>query len=83
MQLPSFDIVSGIAIDTCTMHCVFLGVVKQLISLWFSSKHSGQRWYCGNSVGVVDKGLLGIKPPNTVTRVPRSIEHQITFWKGL
>ena len=83
MQLPSFDIVSGIAIDTCTMHCVFLAVVKQLISLWFSSKHSGQRWYCGNSVGVVDKRLLGIKTPNIVTRVPRSIEHQITFWKDL
>ena len=46
------------------------------------SKHSQQRWYCGNSVNVVDKRLLGIKPPNVVTRVPRSIEHHVKFWKG-
>ena len=61
LQLPSFEIVSGVGIDS--MHCVFLGVVKQLLGLWFNSKHSGQRWYCGNSVEKVDKRLLEIKPP--------------------
>ena len=58
LKLPSFDIVSGIAIDA--MHCVYLGVVKQLVGLWFTSKHSGQRWYCGNKVERVDKRLLEI-----------------------
>lgn len=80
LKLPSFDIVSGIAIDA--MHCVFLGVVKQLVGLWFNPKHSGQRWYCGNSVERVDKRLLEIKPPSVITRIPRSIQHHVKFWKG-
>lgn len=81
LKLPSFDIVNGIGIDA--MHCVFLGVVKQLVGLWFNSKHSGQRWYCGNSVERVDKRLLEIKPPSVITRIPRSIQHHVKFWKGI
>ncbi|XP_044183603.1 uncharacterized protein LOC122964165 [Acropora millepora] len=80
LQLPSFDIVNGIAIDA--MHCVYLGAVKQLLGLWFNSKNSGQRWYCGNRVEMVDKRLLEIKPPSVITRVPRSIQHHAKFWKG-
>ena len=80
LHLPTFDIVSGIGIDT--MHCVYLGVVKQLVSLWFSAKHSAQRWYCGNHVEKVDKRLMEIKPPCVITRVPRSIQHHLKFWKG-
>ena len=41
LKLPSSDIVNGIAIDA--KHCVFLGVVKQLVGLWFNSKHSGPK----------------------------------------
>lgn len=81
LQLPSFDIVSGVGIDA--MHCVYLGVVKQLVGLWFNPKHSGQRWYCGNSVEKVDKRLLEIKPPSVITRIPRSIQHHLKFWKGI
>ena len=80
LKLPSFDIVRGIAIDT--MHCVYLGVVKQLVGLWFNSKHSGQKWYCGDKVERVDKRLLEIKPPSVITRIPRSIQHHLKFWKG-
>ncbi|PFX11596.1 hypothetical protein AWC38_SpisGene24605 [Stylophora pistillata] len=80
LQLPSFDIVNGIAIDT--MHCIFLGVVKQLLGLWFNTKHSTQRWYCGNSVEKVDNRLLENKPPSVITRVPRSIQHHLKVWKA-
>ena len=55
LRLPSFDIVNGIGIDA--MHCIFLGVVKQLVGLWFDSKHSGQTWYCGRNVAKVDQRL--------------------------
>lgn len=79
LQLPSFYTVNGIGIDS--VHCVFLGVVKQLFGLWFNSKHSGQRWYCGNRVEKVDMRLLEINPPSVITRVPRSIEHHVKFWK--
>ena len=80
LKLPSFDIVRGIAIET--MHCVYLGVVKQLVGLWFNSKHSGQKWYCGDKVERVDKRVLEIKPHSVITRIPRSIQHHLKFWKG-
>lgn len=80
LQLPSFDVINGIAIDA--MHCVYLGVVKQLVGLWFNSKHSDQRWYCGSRVEMVDKRLLEIKPPTVITRIPRSIQYHVKFWKG-
>ena len=80
LGLPSFDIVTGIGIDS--MHCIFLGVVKQLVGLWFDSKHSGLSWYCGTNVAKVDQPLTRIKPPNVISRVPRSIQHHLKFWKG-
>lgn len=80
LRLPTFDIVKGIGVDS--MHCIFLGVVKQLLTLWFSSKHSGQQWSCLSDVERVDKRLLQIQPPNIITRTPRSIESHLRFWKG-
>lgn len=81
LELSNFDIVNGIGIDS--MHCIFLGVVKQLIGLWFNSKHCGEKWYCGNKVEEVDSRLLQIKPPSDVSRVPRSIDSHLKFWKGI
>ena len=81
LQLPSFDTVNGVGIDT--MHGVYLGVVKQLVGLWFNPKDSGQRQYCGNSVEKVYKRLLEIKPPSVMTRIPRSIQHHLNFLKGI
>lgn len=63
------------------MHCVYLGVVKQLVGIWFNWKHSGQKWYCGDRVEKVDKCLLEIKPPSMITIIPRSIQHHGKFWK--
>lgn len=31
---------------------------------------------------MVDKRLLEIKPPTVITRIPRSIQHHVKFWKG-
>lgn len=42
------------------------GVAIISIITWFNSKHSGQSWYCGNSVERVDKRLLEIKPPGVI-----------------
>ena len=80
LGLPSFDIVTGIAINST--HCIFLGVVKQLVGLWFDSKHSGQSWYCGTNAANADQCLTRIKPPNVILRVPRSIQQHLKFWKG-
>lgn len=40
--LPYFDIIRCIPVDY--MHCVLLGVVKQLSSLWFNSNNHKYEW---------------------------------------
>ena len=64
LGLTSFDIVTGIAINSA--QCIFLGLVKQLVGLWFDSKHSGQSWNCGTNAANVDQRLTRIKPPNVI-----------------
>ena len=53
MTLNNYDIIAGTAIDY--MHCVLLGVVKSLLSLWFGSEHHRNVFYIGRSVELVDK----------------------------
>ena len=75
--LPSYDIVNGTTIDY--MHCVLEGVVKKMINLWFSAV--GQPYYIKPQMAEVNARLLEIKPPNTITRTPRSLD-QASKWKG-
>ena len=76
--LPSFDVVNGTVIDY--MHCVLEGVVKKLLNLWFSAV--GQPYYIKRHTPTVNTRLLGIKPPNTITRTPRGLD-QACKWKGI
>ncbi|XP_075534237.1 uncharacterized protein LOC142568042 [Dermacentor variabilis] len=61
MNMPHFDIVWGFTPDY--MHCVLLGVARQLTELWLSSV--GQPYYIGRPalLNAVDKRLCNIKPP--------------------
>lgn len=80
-QLRSFNVVDGVAVDY--MHGILLGVSKQLLKLWLDSQFSGEDWYCGSLIALIDERLLSIKPPNVITRVPRSLEHHRKYWKGI
>ena len=80
--LPTFDLVRGTMIDY--MHAVCArksGVVCLLLNLWFSSKNSSKPWYLGKFRRSIDSSLLKIKPPNVVSRVPRSLEER-DQWKA-
>lgn len=79
--LPNFNIINGIPVDY--MHGVLLGVTKSLLHFWFCSKYSQDEWYCGNRISDIDKMLMKVKPPNDITRTPRSIEHHRKYWKGI
>ena len=52
------------------MHCVYLGVVKQLILCW-GNISTNYHWSI-NEKSIIDTHLLQIKPPNRVSRNPRS-----------
>ena len=79
VQLPEFDLVSGFVVDN--LHCIDLGVTRQLSHLWFDSSNHQEPWYIGNRIESVDKRLNLIHPPNEITRIPRSV-NQRRYWKG-
>ena len=80
MNLRKYDIIAGTAIDY--MHCVLLGVVKSLLSLWFGSEHHRCDFYIGRSVELVDKRLKEIKPPSAISRNPRAISKHFKYFKA-
>jgi hypothetical protein len=68
-----FDMVRGFTVDY--MHCVLLGVVRQLIDLWTDAKYRDCDWHLSAAqVCIIDNALLSIKPPCDIKRFPRSIK---------
>ena len=80
LMIPGYDIIEGNTVDY--MHSVLLDVTKMSLNLWFDSQHSTNLWYCGNKVEEADSKLLQIKPPNDISRVPRSIQNHRSYWKA-
>jgi len=78
--LQNHDIVLGTAVDY--MHCALEGVMKLLLELWFTSKESQEPFNISNRVEEVDKRISEIKPPNRISRCPRSIEGHRKYWKA-
>lgn len=79
-MVPKFDLVRGVAVDY--MHCVLLGVTRLLLRLWFDSSHHREPWYIGKEVAEVDARLCAIRPPDEISRTPRSIQRTVKYWKG-
>ena len=81
MFFPGFDIISGVAIDY--MHCVLLGITKMLLTLWTDKSYSLNPWYLGSSnMKKLEERYLGIKPPNVITRTPRSVLKNLSHFKA-
>ena len=77
-KLPYFDIARGFVVDN--LHCVDLGITRQLGHLWFDSTNHSEPWYLGKHIEAVDARLKSVMPPHEITRVPRSVT-QRAFWK--
>lgn len=71
LYVPGFDIIRGVAIDY--MHGTLLGVVKMLVNLWLAKEHHDEPWYVGKWARELEKRYVSIKPPNCISRLPRSI----------
>ena len=81
MLLPEFDIIQGMSVDY--MHCVLLGVTRQLLHLWFDSKNRKEPFYLGNRLEEVDILLMSMQPTSEISQLPRAIRSSLRFWKGL
>ncbi|XP_071795450.1 uncharacterized protein [Asterias amurensis] len=78
--VQKFDIIRSVAIDY--MHGVMLGVVKMCTKLWFDSKFRTKPFSIFKKVKDVDRRLVNITPPNSISRPPRPISTHIKFWKA-
>ncbi|XP_056019403.1 uncharacterized protein LOC125661273 isoform X1 [Ostrea edulis] len=77
---PKYNIVSGISIDY--MHGVLLGVQKLMLRLWFSSEFKSKNFSFHKHVQTVDFRLKNLKPTLDISRLPRSIENDLKYWKA-
>lgn len=73
VALPEFDLINGFTIDY--MHCICMGIVKKIVSIWLDKKNKNQQYYLTEAkVAAVDRFMSQIKPPSFFTRRPRSIK---------
>ncbi|XP_063971106.1 uncharacterized protein LOC129260048 [Lytechinus pictus] len=80
INLSHFPICWGFAPDF--MHCLLLGVARQLVELWLSSPAVSE-WYIGTPrvIALLDKRLKSLRPPSIIVRAPRRISER-KFWKA-
>jgi len=78
-QIPDFNIVTGFNPEY--MHSVLLGVVRQLVNLWFDPGSRGKSYSLRAHFATVDGIILGIKPPSEIKRLPRSLNLR-SYWKA-
>ena len=79
-SLNYHNLVRGSAVDY--IHCVLEGAMKLLLKLWFGSGHSDDSYSIASRISEVDQRLAEIKPPNNISRSPRSIENHSKYWKA-
>lgn len=75
-----FKWIQTTAIDS--MHCVFEGIMRALLKLWFLPEFSDMPFSLYHFIDLVDKRLVNIKPPGFVQRRPRSIKKHLKHWKA-
>lgn len=79
INLTHFPIVWGFPPDF--MHCVLLGVSRQLAELWFSDASTDH--YIGSpaNCNIISNCLKSMKTPSFVARTPRPVSER-KFWKA-
>lgn len=80
LSLLVFQWIRTTALDA--MHCVFEGVMKAMLDLWFNPEFSDMSWSLYHRLDTIDNRLKHIKPPGFVQRRPRSIKKHLAYWKA-
>ncbi|XP_034255450.1 uncharacterized protein LOC117653711 isoform X2 [Thrips palmi] len=77
------SIVPNIFDSTATdcMHCVDLGVMRQMLHLWFDKEYKDQPFSVFKKTNEVNKRLLDLTPPHYLQRTPQTID-KLIHWKA-
>eukprot|EP00027_Filamoeba_sp_ATCC50430_P015213 CAMPEP_0168566444 /NCGR_PEP_ID=MMETSP0413-20121227/14422_1 /TAXON_ID=136452 /ORGANISM="Filamoeba nolandi, Strain NC-AS-23-1" /LENGTH=607 /DNA_ID=CAMNT_0008598463 /DNA_START=191 /DNA_END=2011 /DNA_ORIENTATION=- len=79
--LPDFDVVENVSIDS--MHSVWEGVVKHMVSLWFDATYKDAPWSLRSHIKEIDQDLLKIKLSSDHLRQFRSVNKEACYWKAV
>ncbi|KAK3929480.1 50S ribosomal protein L36 [Frankliniella fusca] len=71
--------ISSVSIDS--MHCVQLGLTKQLINLWFNPTFSTEKFSLSQKTDIVNHRLFSLKMPHFVQRIPVGVD-KLVYWKA-
>ncbi|KAK3085488.1 hypothetical protein FSP39_004118 [Pinctada imbricata] len=79
LYLSYFDPIHSCVIDY--MHGICLGIMKQLLTLWFDKKYKDDTFSYFHAREKVNAHLRKIKPAMFVTRIPRALD-DLSHWKS-
>lgn len=79
LALPVFNVAESFSPDY--MHCVLLGVVRQLVNIVFDSSYHSSAFYLGKKIEVADNLMSNMMPPSEIRRTPRAFSER-AFWKA-
>lgn len=73
-----FDLINGYAIDY--MHCILLGIMGKLFSLWLdSSNHKKPHYIIPKHQKILNDRLMAIKPTSAISRKPRPLNDRASY----
>ena len=78
--IPGLDIIRGVIPDS--MHCIFLGVVNLLLTLWLNFPNECYHIIKKDVKNSIAYLLSSVKPPSEMKRVFRSILKYLSVWKA-
>ncbi|KAK3932736.1 Phosphoglycerate kinase, partial [Frankliniella fusca] len=67
------------AIDS--MHCVYLGVMRQMLNLWFDKVYKEEPFSIHSKIKTVNGRIKNIEPPHFLERMPETID-KLVHWKA-
>lgn len=74
-----YNFINAMAIDQ--MHCVYQGMMKKLMTLWFDTKHRNHPASLFPYINLIDATIKKISPPSFVNRSPRTVS-DYKYWKA-
>lgn len=80
IAFKNFDLANSFCVDY--MHCVLLGVVKNLLNFWTDTRYKREPFYISKKKrDILNTRLLQIKIPTYISRRPRSL-HNLKLFKS-
>ncbi|KAE8751753.1 hypothetical protein FOCC_FOCC001602 [Frankliniella occidentalis] len=73
------EMFSSSAVDT--MHCVYLGVMRQLLHLFCDRDHRDEPYSIYSKIKILNSKLKSIRVPHFVERIPQLID-KLVYWKA-